>query len=111
MKRTACVFALAAGTGLAVGAAPGLAEPTPATVASGLQVNIVPPGTVTNDSTIPLDVKFRGGNIRIVELSIDGTRITRQALTTRDGHGILHFTLDPTLLTEGSHEILIKAYE
>jgi hypothetical protein len=111
MKRTACVYALAAGTGLAIGASPALAEPAPATVASGLQVNIVPPGNVSNDSTIPLDVKFRGGNIRFVELLIDGTKITRQALSTRDGHGTLHFTLDPTLLSEGSHEILVKAFE
>ena len=111
MKSTACVIALAAGSGLALGAAPGLADPAPATVASDLQVNIVPPGTVTNDAIIPLDVKFRGGNIRIVELLIDGTRITRQALSTRDGHGVLHFTLDPSLLTEGSHEVLVKAYE
>jgi hypothetical protein len=111
MKRMACVVALAAGSGLTgIAALPAIAESSPAAVA-GLQVNIVPPGTVTGDSAIPLDVKFRGGNIRIIELFVDGTRLTRQALSTRDGRGVVHFSLDPSLLTEGSHEILVKAYE
>jgi len=112
MKRMACAIALAAGTGLAgIATMPALANPSPATAATGLQVNVVPPGTVSNDGIIPLDVKFHGGNIRIIELYIDGSRITRQALSTRDGRGVVHFTLEPTLLTEGSHEVLIKAYE
>lgn len=112
MKRMACAIALAAGTGMTgLTALPAFANPSPATVAAGLQVNIVPPGTVAGDATIPLVVKFHGGNIRVVELFIDGARLTRQALSTRDGRGVVHFSLDPTLLAEGSHEVLVKAYE
>ena len=112
MKRMACALALAAGTGMTgLTALPAFASPSPATVVAGLQVNIVPPGTVFGDATIPLDVKFHGGNIRTIELFIDGTRLTRQLLSTHDGRGVVHFSLDPTLLSEGSHEVLIKAYE
>ena len=112
MKRMACAVALAAGTGLTgVAALPAVAAPSPVTTAAGLQVNIVPPGTVTGDSPIPLDVKFHGGNIRVIELFVDGVRLTKQAITTRDGRGAVHFSLDPTLVSEGSHEILVKAYE
>src|SRR5207302_6812700 len=48
---------------------------------------------------------------RVIELFVDGIRLTRQALSTRDGRGAVHFSLDPSLLSEGSHELLIKAYE
>jgi len=112
MKRMACAVALAAGSGLTgLAALPTLADPNPATSASGLQVAVVPPGTVSGQTTIPLDVKFHGGNIRVIELFVDGTQLTRQAISTRDGRGTVHFSLDPTLFTEGSHEVLIKAYE
>jgi hypothetical protein len=92
-------------------ALPILADPSPAAAASGLQVAVVPPGTVSGQATIPLDVKFHGGNIRVIELFVDGTQLTRQAISTKDGRGTVHFSLDPTLFTEGSHEVLIKAYE
>lgn len=111
MKRMACVFALAAGASLTgVIAAPALSEPN-AAAASGLQVNIVPIGSVTSESTIPLDVKFRGGNIKVIELFVDGVRLARQPLSTRDGRGVVHFTLDPSVLSDGNHEVLVKAYE
>jgi hypothetical protein len=112
MKRMACAVALAAGSGLTgVAAMPAIAEPSPATAASGLQVSVVPPGTVSGDAAIPIDVKFHGGNIRLIELFVDGARLTKQPLSTRDGRGVVHFSLDPSLLSEGSHEVLIKAYE
>ena len=94
-----------------IAALPALSDPNPATIASGLQVNIVPPGTVSGDAPIPLDVRFHGGNVRLIELFIDGARLTRYPLSTRDGRGVIHFTVDPSLLSEGSHEVLIKAYE
>ncbi len=112
MKRMACAVALAAGSGLAgLSAMPSIAEPRAAIAAAGLQINVVPPGPVSGDASIPLDVKFHGGNIRVIELFVDGARLTRQALSTRDGRGNVHFSLDPTLLSEGIHEVLIKAYE
>src|SRR5437588_12314796 len=118
MKRMACAIALAAGSGITgLTALPVLANPSPATAVSGLQVNIVPPGTVSGDTTIPLEVKFHGGNIRVIELFIDGSRVTRQPLSTREGRGVVHFSIDPSdpaimpLFSEGSHEVLIKAYE
>lgn len=113
MKRMACVLALAAGTSLAGAVQPqsAMAEPNPTTVANGLQVNIISPGTVSEDSSITLNAKFNGGNIRLLELFIDGDRVAKQSLNTKDRFGALHFTLDANMLAVGDHEVVVKAYE
>ena len=112
MKRMACVLALAAGAGfVGITALPSQAAPTPTTIASGLQVNIVPLETVSDSATIPMDVKFKGGIIKRVELYIDGVRVAKRSLSSTDSHGMLHFSLEPGILSEGGHEILVKACE
>jgi hypothetical protein len=110
MKRMACVIALATGTGLAVGTAPqpALAEPTPATAATGLKINLVSPGTVTNDSPFGLDVNFRGGSIRSIEMFVDNQRIAKRKLKTAK-FGVIHLELDE--MAEGTHEIRIEAVD
>src|SRR6185312_4314014 len=100
MKRMACVLALTAGTGLALGATarPALAAPNPAAATSGLQVDIAARNATSGDATLNLDGKFRGGNLRAIELYVDGTLIKQQNLRTRKGHGTIRFALDSALL-------------
>lgn len=113
MKRMACVIALAAGTGIALGATahPALGAPLAATADSGLKLGLAAPKAATGDSTITLDLNFSGGNIRSVELYVDVSLIKKQAIRTREGHGIISFALEAALLSEGDHEILIKAFD
>lgn len=111
MKRMACVLALATGTGIVLGASslPALADNTSSALASGLQLAIASPGTVVGESTINLDVTFRGGNIRSIELFVDGALVKKQVIRTRDPRGVISFALDG--LSVGEHDILIKAVD
>ena len=111
MKRMACALALAAGTGLTLGVATrtALAQPNPATAVSGLKLSVVPLGSLNADSPVALDVNFRGGKVRSVEVFLDGTRIAKEMINTVDSHGVLSFKLPASLLAEGSHEIMIQA--
>jgi hypothetical protein len=113
MKRMACALALAAGTGLTLGVATrtALAQPHPATAASGLKLSVVPLGSVNADSPVALDVNFRGGKVRSVEVYLDGNRIAKENLDTVDTHGVISFKLPASLLAEGSHEILVQAID
>lgn len=112
MIRMTRVIALAATACLSsVVVLPSMADPNPIKAPNGLQVSIVPAGTINNDNVVPLTVKFRGGNIRVIELYVNGERLTRQLISTREGKGTVHFSIDPSLLAEGSHEVLVKAYE
>jgi len=113
MKRMACALALAAGTGLTLGVATrtALAQPTPATAVSGLKLSVAPLGSVTADTPVALDVNFRGGKVRNVEVYLDGNRIANETLDTLDTHGVIKFNLPASLLAEGSHEITIQAVD
>lgn len=113
MKRMACVLALATGTGLtaAVSAGPALCDPAPATAASGLQITLSNPTTVSAAASVSLNVRFTGGHIRAVELYIDGLLVKKQAIYTPKGHGLIKFELDGSALQPGAHEILVRAYD
>ena len=113
MKRMACVLALATGTGLTGGMATqtALANPIPTKIANGLKLNFTSPSTVTSDSPVTLDVNFRGGNIRSVELYIDGNRVYQQTVNTRDSQGVFHFNLKESLLTQGEHDVMVQAID
>ncbi|MCW3100075.1 MAG: Copper amine oxidase N-terminal domain [Chthonomonadaceae bacterium] len=113
MKRMACALALAAGTGLTLGVAThtALAQPNPATAVSGLKLSVVPLGSVNADTPVALDVNFRGGKVRNVEVYLDGNRIAKETLDTIDTHGVISFKLPASLLAEGSHEITIQAVD
>ncbi|MDE2127248.1 MAG: hypothetical protein KGJ62_11725 [Armatimonadetes bacterium] len=112
MKQSACVFAIVAGAGLvpAAGASPLSPVLGPVRI-NGLQLNIVAPGNVTGDTTVPLSVSFNGANLQKVELLLDGVLIKDQAVQTHDGHGIIRFELDPTVLSPGEHQLQIKAWD
>lgn len=112
MKRMACLAALAAGSGLALSSAttPASAEPAPYFVAKGLQLSLTAPSAYSGDA-LNLDVNFSGANIRSVELYMDGALIKHQAIRTIDSHGVISFALDGMLITEGAHEMLVKAVD
>lgn len=111
MKRMACALALAAGTGLTLGVATrtALAQPNPATAASGLKLSVAPLGSINADTPVALDVNFRGGKVRSVEVYLDGNRIAKETINTVDSHGVISFKLPASLLPEGAHEIMIQA--
>ena len=113
MKRMACALALAAGTGLTLGVAThtALAQPNPATAVSGLKLSVAPLGSVVADTPVELNVNFRGGKVRNVEVYLDGNRIANETINTVDSHGVLAFKLPASLLPEGTHEITIQATE
>lgn len=111
MKRMACALALAAGTGLTLGVATrtALAQPNHGTAVSGLKLSVVPLGSVNADAPVALDVNFRGGKVRNVEVYLDGSRIAKETINTADSHGVISFKLPASLLAEGTHEIMIQA--
>lgn len=113
MKRMACALALAAGTGLTLGVAThtALAQPTPATAASGLKLSVASLGAVTADTPVELNVNFRGGKVRGVEVYLDGNRIANESIDTVETHGVISFKLPASLLAEGAHEIMIQAVD
>lgn len=111
MSRMACVIALAAGVGFVGGF--GITEttyaaPLPAII-NGLQIAVssTNAATVSKDGSVSLDVTFKGGNLRSVELHLDGFLIKKQAVKTREKRGVITFALDG--LTDGTHEVLVKA--
>ncbi len=111
MSRMACVIALAAGVGL--GAGLGTTEivhaaPMPAAF-SGLQITVTSTGAPSraNDGSVSLEVTFKGGNLKAVELHLDGFLIKKQSVKTREGRGVITFALDG--LTDGFHDVMVKA--
>ena len=112
MSNKAHVYALAVGCGLFAGAGAGVAHavPAPAAAISGLQISVASTGASRlSDGSVSLEVTFKGGNLRSVELHLDGFLIKKQAVRTKEGRGVITFSLDG--LTEGSHEALVKAVD
>ena len=113
MKRMACALALTAGVGLTAGltATSALAETIATPAASGLALTVNTAETMPADAPLTLDVRFDGGSLRQVELVINGVTVKKKNLATRASRGHLEFNLDAGLLTEGTHDILIKAQD
>jgi hypothetical protein len=107
----ACAVALGTGVAFGVTAHPALADPIPMKLLRGLQIQLSAPGTVDGSESVLLDVQFRGGNVRSIELYIDGALVKQQAIGTQEGRGVISFALEAMLLTAGSHDILIKAFD
>jgi hypothetical protein len=112
-KRMACALALATGTGLVLGAGSqqALADPTSTVASSGLQVSIVPPNSLTSDTSATLDINYRGGTIRSVELYVDNTKVFRKSVKFSITHGDFNLKIDNSLLTEGDHDLMVVAVD
>lgn len=113
MKRMACALALTAGVGLGAGvtATSALAETIVMPAASGLTLTVNTTETLSADAPLTLDVRFDGGSLRLVELLIDGATVKKKNLATRASRGHLEFQMEAGLLSEGPHDILIKAQD
>lgn len=109
MNRLACVWALAGSALLA--AAPTIAAPTAPSKSQGpLQLAIISPDANSIADRVALDVSFRGGSVERVELYLDGTLAAQRQLGTAQTRGVITFSLDAVQLTEGTHDVLVKAF-
>ena len=106
MKRLACAVAIVAGAGVVLSGTTRVASANPIrhAIPGNLQISIDAPNS-TGDSSINLDVSFRGGDMRSIELFLNGELIKKQAIRTREGKGVISFALDG--LSVGDHAILI----
>ncbi len=113
MKRMAYVLALTAGAGLGagIGAAPAYAEKAFAPVPAGLQLSIHAASATQSDAALALDVRFEGGTLRLIELQVDGVTVKKKSIATRASHGHIEFQMEAGLLSEGTHDILVKALD
>lgn len=113
MKRMAYVLALTAGAGLGagIGAAPAYAEKVFAPVPAGLQLSIHAASATQADAALALDVRFEGGTLRLIELQVDGVTVKKKSIATRTSHGHIEFQMEAGLLSEGTHDILVKALD
>ena len=113
MKKMACAFALTAGVGLglAVTTSPAYAEKSVTLASSGLQLTLNAASTVPSDAVLALDVRFEGGALRRVELIVDGVTVKKKNIATRNSLGNIEFQIEANLLSEGTHDIVIKAQD
>lgn len=107
MKRVACAIALT-GTTLLAGSSLLPVSAAPVTT-KGLTLTIPRTGISTNESTTMVEMQFRGGNIRALEMYLDGNLLKKQELETSGGHGTVTLALDG--LGDGVHSVLIKALD
>ncbi|MCX6379445.1 MAG: Ig-like domain-containing protein [Armatimonadetes bacterium] len=109
MKKVACVIALA-GTTLSLGTALTSASASPESVTSnGLRLSIPNAKIFTNEFTTTVDMQFRGGDIRALELFVDGALLKKQELNTQSGRGVVSFALDG--LADGVHTVLVRSQD
>ncbi len=113
MKRKVCRKQLATGTGVVLGSAAqqASADPTATAASSGLQLSIVPPASLTSDVSATLDINYRGGTIRSVELYVDNTKVFRKSVKFSLTHGNFNLKVDNTLLSEGDHDVMVVAVD
>lgn len=76
-----------------------------------LKLSVIAPDPSSIGDRLSLDVSFRGGAVEAVEVYLDGALAAKRQLATVQTHGVMTFVLDTTLLTEGDHDLLIKAFD
>ena len=76
----------------------------------GLQLNVIAPDPATIGDRLSLDVSYRGGAVSAVEVYLDGALVAKRQLAGAQTHGVMTFVLETMLLTEGDHEVVIKAF-
>lgn len=107
MKRVACAIALT-GTTLLAGISLLPASASPVT-SKGLTLTIPRTGININETTTMVDMQFRGGDIRALEMYLDGSLLKKQELQTSGARGTVTLALDG--LGDGVHSLLIKALD
>jgi LysM repeat protein len=109
MKRLACALVLTGTLGI-LAARPPVALAQQTRSATGLQLSILTPDSSSIGDRLSLDVSFRGGVVDSVELYLDNALIAKRQLNTMQTRGIITFTLETLQLTEGDHNILVRAF-
>lgn len=77
----------------------------------GLQLNVIAPDPASIGDRLSLDVSYRGGVVAAVEVYLDGALVAKRQLAGTQTHGVMTFVLETMLLTEGDHDLLIKAFD
>ena len=114
MKKMACVLALTAGAGLGAAA---IALLRAARKPLSLRLEAACNCPSMRQASLPmmrrsrLDVRFEGGSLRVVELLVDGVTIKKKNIATRTNRGHIEFQMEAGLLSEGTHDILVKAQD
>lgn len=91
----------------------GITQPShaaPARSQDGLKLQVIAPDPSTIGDRVSLDVSYRGGAVEAVEVYLDGALVAKRQLGVAQTHGVITFTLETMLLTEGNHDLLIKAF-
>jgi LysM repeat protein len=109
MKRLACAFVLA-GSALLVIGSPLELRADPSKNQGSLQLSILTPDSGSIVDRMSLDVSFKGNTVERVELYLDGNLVAQRQLSTAQSRGVISFSLDTMQLTEGSHDVQVKAF-
>src|SRR5207248_6397474 len=59
---------------------------------------------------LSLDVSFRGSPVETVELYLDNALVAKRQIGAAQARGIITFTLETMYLTEGPHNVVVRAY-
>jgi LysM repeat protein len=109
MKRLACALVLAV-SGMLVLGSPHIARAEPSKNQGSLQLTILTPDSNSIVDRMALDVSFRGNSVERVELYLDGNLVAQRQLSTSQTRGVISFSLDTMQISEGSHDVLVKAF-
>src|SRR5207244_2740750 len=82
----------------------------PSALQGSLQLSIISPDAGAIADRVALDVSFKGGTVERVELYLDGNLAAQRQLSTTLSRGVITFSLDAVQLTEGGHDVLVKAF-
>ena len=108
LRRLRAVVVIASIGGLAAVTMPAQAARTQA--GGGLKLQVIAPDPGSIGDRLSLDVSYRGGSVEAVEVYLDGGLVAKRQLGVAQTHGVITFTLETMLLTEGNHDLLIKAF-
>lgn len=76
----------------------------------GLKLSVIAPEPASIGDRLNLDVSFRGATVEAVEVYLDGALVAKRQLAGSQTHGVMTFVLETMLLSEGDHDLLIKAF-
>ncbi|HSV73225.1 MAG TPA: stalk domain-containing protein [Chthonomonadales bacterium] len=74
-----------------------------------LRMSIITPEPSTIADVLPIDVVYRGAAIDSIELYLNNNLVSKREVGTNQVRGVLSFRVDTALLTEGVHEVQVRA--
>jgi LysM repeat protein len=76
----------------------------------GPQISVIAPAPGSIGEILSLDVSFRGSPVDTVELYMDNALVAKRQLDTPQSRGVISFRLETALLTEGDHDLTVRAW-